>query len=107
MIPRGGHGYQPTAPEIVDQTSFWVLIKEWFLNKRKIQLKHFVELEREETTNDSVKLFDWARENLVGRWHIRIHNTSSIMTNNFFIKAVIIAKFNREEDAMAFKLRWM
>ncbi len=98
---EGGNrmGYQPMDSEIIDETSFWILIKEWFLNKRQIKLIHFIELRREESINDAVKLFDWARENLKGRWHIRIYR------NLFTIK--IIAKFNRDEDAVAFKLRWL
>ena len=99
-------GIQGTAPGIVAETSLWVLVKEWFLNKRQVELIHVVGFVREETLNDAVKLFDWARENLSGRWNIRIYNRPTITNKNMFGRMTILAKFNREEDAMAFKLRW-
>ena len=92
-----------SSSSIVAETSFWILIKEWFLNKRKIQFVHFVKLHRIESLNENVKIFDWAKENLIGRWHIRIY----IIPIYFSEPTSIIAKFNRNEDAMAFKLRWM
>ena len=100
----GGH--------VVGESSFWVLIKEIFLNRGKLSLDQaiYIDSEQSHKLNDDIKIFEWARENLKGRWHIRLYGGELAYTNMFTNSAapmVTIAKFNREEDAMAFKLRWL
>ena len=99
-------GYRPRN-SIVGESSFWILIKEWFLNKRKIKFAYYAEFHRDEPLSEAMSTVDWARENITGRWHIRVYNEPIVRTTQVLKSLTVVAKFNREEDAFAFKMRWM
>lgn len=99
-------GYSPRKNSINAESSLWVLFKDWVLRK-DLKLKYYIQSTENDKLSDALTVVDWIRENINGRWHIRIYDEPILTRGIPTMSPTVIAKFNREEDAMAFKLRWV
>lgn len=89
--------------EITGRSTIIRWLKELFLNRGRVKKIHTVHLILENTDpNENVKVLDWVQQNIVGIWNIVIYDTARSTPN----RTVVKGQFNREEDALAFKLMW-